>query len=70
MPKTYAQWIGMIVTSIVVLGSDTDVLVAMPYGMAAGALAVFLVNLSEAKKPKQIPLSTNPGLRRIQRDRS
>ena len=46
-PK-FAQVTGMIVTAIVVFGSDTDVLLAMPLGILAGALAVFFVSLSES----------------------
>ncbi|HTO41220.1 MAG TPA: hypothetical protein VL026_09615 [Rhizomicrobium sp.] len=47
MPKTYAQMVGMFVTAIVVLGTDMDVLYAMPLGIMAGALSVFFVTLSE-----------------------
>jgi len=51
MPK-FAQITGMIVTSIVVFGTDTDVLMAVPLGILAGALATFFVALSDhaAKK--------------------
>ena len=37
-----AQWTGLSVTTIVVLGSDVDVLYAVPLGIFAGALATFL----------------------------
>lgn len=47
-PK-FAQITGMIVTSIVVLGTDTDVLMAVPLGILAGALATFFVSFSEQK---------------------
>lgn len=40
----------MIVTSIVVFGTDTDVLLAMPMGILAGALATFFFALSEQKE--------------------
>lgn len=49
MPK-FAQITGMIVTSIVVLGTDTDILLAVPLGVLAGGLAVFFVSLSEGKR--------------------
>jgi hypothetical protein len=48
-PK-FAQITGMIVTSIVVLGTDTDILLAIPLGILAGGLAVFFVSLSEEKQ--------------------
>jgi hypothetical protein len=47
-PK-FAQVTGMIVTSIVVLGTDTDILLAIPLGILAGGLATFFVSLSEAR---------------------
>lgn len=46
MPKM-AQLTGMIVTSIVVFGTDTDVLLAVPLGVLAGALAVFFMALAD-----------------------
>lgn len=49
MPK-FAQITGMIVTSIVVFGTDTDILLAVPLGVLAGGLAVFFVALSEQKR--------------------
>ena len=42
-----AQLTGMIVTSIVVFGTDMDVLIAVPMGILAGALAVFFVALGD-----------------------
>lgn len=39
MPKTIAQWTGVAVTVIIVLGRDADVLTAVPLGIAAGMLA-------------------------------
>lgn len=48
MPK-FAQITGVIVTSIVVFGTDTDVLLAVPLGILAGGLAMFFVSLSEHK---------------------
>jgi hypothetical protein len=49
MPK-FAQITGMIVTTIVVFGTDTDVLLAVPLGILAGGLATFFVALSEQKQ--------------------
>jgi hypothetical protein len=37
-----AQWTGLAVTTIVVTGSDMDVLYAVPLGVFAGALATLL----------------------------
>jgi hypothetical protein len=48
MPKL-AQLTGMIVTAIVVFGTDTDVLVAVPLGIMAGALATFFMALAETR---------------------
>jgi len=48
MPK-FAQITGMIVTAIVVFGTDMDILLAVPLGVLAGGLAVFFVSLSENK---------------------
>jgi hypothetical protein len=42
-----AQITGMIVTSIVVFGTDTDVLIAVPMGILAGALAMFFIALAD-----------------------
>jgi hypothetical protein len=47
LPK-FAQITGMIVTSIVVFGTDTDVLLAVPLGVLAGGLAIFFVSLSDS----------------------
>lgn len=48
-PK-FAQVTGMVVTAIVVFGSDTDILLAVPLGILAGGLATFFVSLSEQKR--------------------
>jgi hypothetical protein len=50
MPKTVAQVAGLLVTSIVVLGCDVDVLYAVPLGLFAGAMATFFVSLSETRE--------------------
>jgi hypothetical protein len=56
----------MFVTAIVVLGTDTDVIYAMPFGIAAGALSVFFVSLSEYRDEQRVRV---PLLRRIRRYR-
>ncbi len=48
MPKSVAQLTGIIVTGIVCFGTDLDLTYSMPLGVAAGALAIFFVSLSEA----------------------
>lgn len=47
MAYSLAQWTGVAVTSIVVLGSDMDVMYAIPLGLFAGALATFFSALGE-----------------------
>lgn len=47
MPKSIAQWTGLVVTSIVVLGCDMDVLYAVPLGIMAGAMATFFATLAD-----------------------
>lgn len=58
MPKNVAQWTGLAVTAIVVLGCDMDVLYAVPLGVFAGALATFFVSLSaqydKAREPVRV----------------
>jgi hypothetical protein len=49
MPKNIAQWTGLTVTAIVVLGCDTSVFYAMPLGIFAGALATFFVSFAESR---------------------
>jgi len=49
MPKNIAQWTGITVTAIIVLGCDTSVFYAMPLGIFAGALATFFVSLAESR---------------------
>ncbi|MGD0189482.1 MAG: hypothetical protein ABSD74_01945 [Rhizomicrobium sp.] len=58
MPKNIAQWTGITVTSIIVLGCDTNVFIAMPLGILAGALATFFVSLTETKsEPAPVAVS-------------
>jgi hypothetical protein len=47
MRYSLAQWTGMAVTAIVVLGSDMDILYAVPLGLFAGALGTFFSALAE-----------------------
>ena len=54
MPKNVAQWTGLLVTAIIVLGCDADVIYAMPLGIMAGALATMFVALSEARVKAKI----------------
>lgn len=49
MPKM-AQLTGMLVTTIVVFGTDMDVLTAVPLGVLAGALAMFFMALAEGRE--------------------
>lgn len=48
MPKNVAQFTAMVVTTIIVMGSDPDVVYALPLGIMAGTLATLFVVLSEA----------------------
>lgn len=52
VPK-FAQITGMIVTSIVVFGTDTDILLAVPLGILAGGMATFFVSLSEIREARR-----------------
>ena len=53
MPKNIAQWTGITVTAIVVLGCDTSVFYAMPLGIFAGALATLFVSIADSKTAAQ-----------------
>jgi hypothetical protein len=50
MPFNIGQWTGLVVTTIVVLGADVNIVYAMPLGVMAGALATFCVALSEFRR--------------------
>ena len=43
-----AQWTGIAVTTIVISGSDMDVVYAVPLGFFAGALATFISALAHS----------------------
>jgi hypothetical protein len=47
IPKSTAQWAGMLVAAIVSFGADTDVFYAIPLGIFSGALATLFISLSE-----------------------
>ncbi|MBL6854232.1 MAG: hypothetical protein ISS15_10385 [Alphaproteobacteria bacterium] len=50
MPKNVAQFTGIIVTAIIVFGTDMDVFYAMPLGIVAGALATFFVAVGDNRE--------------------
>ncbi|HEY7979241.1 MAG TPA: hypothetical protein VID67_13690 [Rhizomicrobium sp.] len=58
MPKNVAQWTGLAVTAIVVLGCDMDVVYAVPLGVFAGALATLFASLADyydqAREPVRV----------------
>jgi hypothetical protein len=57
MPKNVAQLTGMVVTAIIVFGTDLDVYYAMPLGLFAGALATFFVALADYRaEPEPVPV--------------
>ncbi|HEY2446679.1 MAG TPA: hypothetical protein VGI20_13170 [Rhizomicrobium sp.] len=47
MPRNVAQWTGIAVTTLVVLGRDLDVLTALPLGVLACVLSASLVTLGQ-----------------------
>lgn len=64
MPKNVAQLTGMVVTAIIVFGTDLDVYYAMPLGVFAGALATLFVAASDYRNPSQQPLTVKVRIRR------
>jgi hypothetical protein len=54
MPRSVAQVAGLIVTTIVVLGCDMDVVYAVPLGIMAGGLATFFVALSDNRQKARV----------------
>ena len=50
LPKSMAQLTGVIVCSIVVFGTDLDVIDAVPLGILSGALAIFFVAMAEGRE--------------------
>lgn len=53
MPKV-AHLTGMMVTAIVVFGTDADILTAVPLGLFAGALAMFFVAIGENRQTVKV----------------
>lgn len=53
MPKTLAQWTGIIVTATAVLGCDKDVLFAVPLGLFAGLVSTLFMLLAETLEKAQ-----------------
>ena len=54
MPKNVAQWTGIAVTAVIVLGRVLDVLTAFPLGVMAGVLATSLVAFADQRLPARI----------------
>ena len=50
MPRTLAQWVGIVVTTIVVLGARQDIALAVALGVMAGGLATFVVALDAQRR--------------------
>lgn len=50
-----AQLTAMVVTSVIVFGTDMDTLYAMPLGIMAGALALFFVALADYRQAAKAP---------------
>lgn len=50
MPKTAAQWTGLAVTAIIVMGCDMDVFLAVPLGIFAGSIAMFFTALADSRE--------------------
>lgn len=49
-PRSVAQLAGLLVTAIIVLGTDLDAAYSVPLGVFVGALAMFLIALSEQRQ--------------------
>lgn len=47
IPKSTAQWAGMLVAAIVTFGADTELFYAIPLGIFSGALATLFISLSD-----------------------
>ena len=55
LPRNVAQATGVIVSGIVGFGTDTDLFVAIPLGVAAGGMAALFVWMSEPKRKVRRP---------------
>jgi|GEM_PF-6605219 hypothetical protein len=45
-----AQLVGMLITALVVFGTDLDVLIAVPLGVMAGAIVTFALAIDERRQ--------------------
>lgn len=63
MPRNVAQLTGMTVTAIIVFGTDLDVFWAMPFGILAGALAIYFVALADWMERTPAVISLRAGSR-------
>ncbi|HXS07265.1 MAG TPA: hypothetical protein VN723_10780 [Rhizomicrobium sp.] len=54
LPKSMAQLTGVIVCSIVVFGTDLDVIDAVPLGVLSGGLAIFFVSMAEGREQARL----------------
>ncbi len=50
MPKNVAQWTGVAIATIVVLGRDSDVVFALPLSLAAGGMAALFAALADLRR--------------------
>jgi hypothetical protein len=50
MPRTLAQWVGIVVTTIVVAGARHDIALAVALAVPAGGLASFCVARDAARR--------------------
>jgi len=60
MPRSIAQVTGVLVTAIIVFGTDMDVFYAMPLGIMAGALATFFVAMADSLQDPAPALVSRP----------
>ena len=63
MPFNIAQITGIVVTSIFVLGTDMDVLYAMPVGVFMGAVAMFFAAAMAERQGRRYAASAGMVLR-------
>jgi hypothetical protein len=54
-PKSVAQLTGVIVAGIVGFGTDSDLFVAIPLGVFAGALSTLFVTMADGKPKPPAP---------------
>ncbi len=52
MPRTLAQWVGIVVTTIVVAGARQDITLAVVLDVVAGGLASFFVALDVERRAR------------------